>query len=156
VKSKLGDDGELLSIKGRQMITKRDLETLAEIRLDDAKQLFQAARYSAAYYLSGYAVELGIKACIASVFQANVIPEKSFVNAVYSHKLDELLGLAGIKKQLQDDMKNSADLSAAWGVASKWNETSRYEMWDQFAAASMIEAVGDQNHGVLQWLKKRW
>jgi hypothetical protein len=53
-------------------------------------------------------------------------------------------------------MKNDAVLSAAWGVASKWNETSRYEMWDQFAAASMIQAVGDQNHGVLQWLKKHW
>jgi HEPN domain-containing protein len=138
------------------MITKADLEALADTRLDDAVHLFRATRYSAAYYLAGYAVELGIKACIASLFQANVIPEKSFVNAVYSHKLDELLGLAGIKRQLQDDMKNDAVLSAAWGVASKWNETSRYEMWDQFAAASMIQAVGDQNHGVLQWLKKHW
>jgi hypothetical protein len=138
------------------MISKKDLETLAETRLGDALHLFQATRYSAAYYLAGYAVELGIKACIAGVFQANVIPEKSFVNAVYSHKLDELLGLAGIKKQLQDDMRNDPVLSAAWGVASKWNETSRYDMWDQFAAASMIQAVGDKNHGVLQWLKRHW
>jgi HEPN domain-containing protein len=79
------------------MITKADLEALADTRLDDAVHLFRATRYSAAYYLAGYAVELGIKACIASLFQANVIPEKSFVNAVYSHKLDELLGLAGIR-----------------------------------------------------------
>ena len=138
------------------MITKADLEALADTRLGDAVHLFQANRYSAAYYLAGYAVELGIKACIAGLFQANVIPERAFVNAVYSHKLDELLGLAGIKKRLQDDMKNDAVLFAAWGVASKWNETSRYEMRDQFAAASMIQAVGDQNHGVLQWLKKHW
>jgi hypothetical protein len=75
---------------------------------------------------------------------------------VYSHKLDDLLGLAGIKKQLQDDMKTDAQLSAAWGVASKWTEASRYDLWNQFTAASMIEAVGDQDHGVLQWLKKRW
>jgi hypothetical protein len=138
------------------MITKRDLEVLAETRLGDSQRLFQATRYSAAYYLAGYAVELGIKACIAGVFQANTIPERSFVNAVYSHKLDELLGLAGIKQELQDDMRNDPILAARWGVASKWNETSRYAMWDQFAAASMIEAVGDGNHGVLQWLKKRW
>ena len=85
-----------------------------------------------------------------------MIPERSFVNAVYSHKLDELLGLAGIKKQLQDDMKGDSILAARWGVASKWNEASRYEVWDSFAAASMIEAVGDPEHGVLQWLKKRW
>ena len=138
------------------MITKKDLETLSETRLDDSVQLFQIARYSAAYYLSGYAIELGIKACIAGLFQANTIPEKSFVNAVYSHRLDELLGLTGIKREFQDDMKNDPALSAAWGVASKWTETSRYSMWDQFAAASMIDAVGDQQHGVLQWLKKHW
>lgn len=138
------------------MITKKDLETLSETRLDDAVQLFQMARYSAAYYLSGYAVELGVKACIAGLFQANTIPEKSFVNAVYSHRLDELLGLTGIKRELQDDMKKDPALSAAWGVASKWTETSRYSMWDQFAAESMINAVGDQQHGVLQWLKKHW
>jgi len=138
------------------MIAKKDLETLSETRLDDAVQLFQIARYSAAYYLSGYAIELGIKACIASLFQANTIPEKSFVNAVYSHRLDELLGLTGIKREFQDDMKRDPALSAAWGVASKWTETSRYSMWDQFAAASMINAVGDQQHGVLQWLKKHW
>lgn len=138
------------------MITKKDLQTLAETRLGDAQLLLQAGRYSAAYYLAGYAVELGIKARIARVFQADMIPEKSFVNAVYSHKLDELVGLAGIKRQLQDDMRSDPVLSAAWGIASKWNETSRYEMWDQFAAASMLQAVGDENHGVLQWLKKHW
>jgi len=138
------------------MITKQDAETLSQMRLDDATQLLQAARYSAAYYLAGYAVELGIKACIAGVFQANVIPDRSFVDKVYSHKLDELLGLAGIKKQFQDDMKQNAALSAAWGVASKWNETSRYGLWDQFAAASMVAAVGEQQNGVLQWLKKHW
>jgi HEPN domain-containing protein len=138
------------------MTNKKVLETLAETRLGDAQHLLAGGRYSAAYYLAGYAVELGIKACIAGIFQANVIPDKNFVAAVYSHKLDELLGLAGVKKQLQDDMKADAALSAAWGVASKWTETSRYDLWDQFAAASMIAAVGNQDHGVLQWLKKHW
>ena len=138
------------------MLTKKDLETLAETRLGDAEHLLSAGRCSAAYYLAGYAVELGIKVCIADVFQADVIPDKSFVNAIHTHKLDELLGLAGVKKQLQDDMKTNGVLAAAWGVASKWTETSRYQMWDRFAAASMISAVGDSNHGVLQWLKKRW
>lgn len=96
------------------MIAKSELETLSEMRLADALELFKSGRYSAAYYLSGYAVELGIKACIAKVFHANTIPDKAFVNAIYSHKLDELLGLAGLKKLLQDDMINDPDLSAAW------------------------------------------
>jgi HEPN domain-containing protein len=138
------------------MITKKDIEGLAETRLGDALHLFRGERYSAAYYLAGYAVELGIKACISKFFRARAIPDKAFVVATYSHKLDELLGLAGMKQDLQDEAKKDPSLSAAWGVASKWNETSRYEIWDQFAAASMIEAVADPNHGVLQWLKKRW
>jgi hypothetical protein len=138
------------------MLTKKDLEMLADTRLDDATYLLNGARYSSAYYLAGYAVELGIKACIADVFEADVIPDKSFVNAIYSHRLDELLRLAGIEGQLQADMKNDSLLAAAWGVASKWTEVSRYEMWDQFAATSMIHAVAERNHGVLQWLKKHW
>lgn len=138
------------------MLTKRDLETLAETRLADAAQLFGGARYSGAYYLAGYAVELAIKACIADVFQADVIPERSFVNAVHTHKLDDLLALADVRQELQEDMRADAGLAAAWGVASQWNEAARYALWDQVAAAGMIRAVGDERHGVLQWLKKRW
>jgi phosphoribosylformylglycinamidine (FGAM) synthase-like enzyme len=138
------------------MITKSDLEALSIVRLDDAKVLFQAGRNPGAYYLSGYAVELAIKACIAKVFQANAIPDKAFVTEIYSHNLKELLGLAGLTKQFQDDTATTPNLAAAWGVASKWNEASRYAMWDNFAAASILNAVGDLNHGVLQWLKKHW
>ena len=138
------------------MITKADLETLSDARLADAQLLFHDRRFSGAYYLAGYSVELAIKACIAGVFQANVIPDRAFVNAVYSHRLDELLGIAGLKTKLADDSKNDAMLSAAWGIASKWNEASRYEIRDQFAAASIINAIADQTHGVLQWVKRHW
>src|SRR4051812_39061274 len=138
------------------MMTKKDIETLAAVRLDDATHLFQASRYSAAYYLAGYAVELGIKVCIASHIRADTIPDRTFVNDIYSHKLKDLLVHAELQQELQKAMANHAVLSANWGVASKWKETSRYEIGDQFAAAGMLQAVGDQNHGVLQWLKKHW
>jgi hypothetical protein len=137
-------------------MTKAELEAFSDMRLMDAILLLQSGRHSGAYYLAGYAIELGIKVCIAKVFEANKIPDKAFVNAVYSHKLDDLLGIAGLKKQLQDDMNGDADLSAAWGTVSKWNEASRYSLWDVFAAASLIDAVGNPKHGVLQWLKKHW
>ena len=138
------------------MISKSDLETLAGVRLEDAKHLFASGRYSGAYYLSGYAIELAIKACIAKVFQANSIPDKAFVAAIYSHNLKDLLGLGGLTKQFQDDTKADPILASAWGIASKWTEASRYSIWDTFAAASMLNAVGHEKHGVLQWLKKHW
>jgi len=136
--------------------TKKDLETLADMRLGDASILFSTGRYSAAYYLAGYSVELGIKACIASLFQANTIPDKDLINKIYQHNLNALLRLTSMEQEFQHDRKADSFLDANWGVASQWTEASRYAVWDQFAAASMLQAVGDQDHGVLQWLKKRW
>lgn len=40
------------------MLTKTDLEKLAQVRLNDSLFLLQAERSSSAYYLAGYAVEL--------------------------------------------------------------------------------------------------
>ena len=42
------------------MMTKGDLEKLALLRLEDAIFLLQATRFSSAYYLAGYAVELAL------------------------------------------------------------------------------------------------
>ena len=64
------------------MMTKKDIEALADIRLDDAACLFHASRILRCFYLAGYAVELGIKACIVSHFQRRTIPDKTFVNDI--------------------------------------------------------------------------
>ena len=142
-------------------MTKKDIEALADIRLGDADySLFHASRRMsrAALLPCGlFSRARDEPACIATHFQAQTIPDKTFVIEIYSHRLNELLGHAGLQQYLQKDMSNDALLSLNWGVSSKWKETSSiYEMWDQFAAARMIQAVGDQNHGVLQWLKTHW
>ena len=67
------------------MLTRHDLQQLARLRLDDALFLQQVGRSSSAYYLAGYAVELALKACIAKLFQPDVIPDRAFVNAIYTH-----------------------------------------------------------------------
>src|SRR5437016_6427794 len=138
------------------MVTKADLEALAEVRLADSFFLLQAGRASSAYYLAGYAVELALKACIAKTFQPNAIPDKAFVNEIYSHSLEKLLGLAGLLPAFTTDSKANPLLAAAWGVASKWTETSRYLLWDAISADSLVGAVGDPKHGVFQWVKRHW
>ena len=87
---------------------------------------------------------------------SNTVPDTGVVDKFYSHKLDDLLGLAGLRDALAVDAKNSLDLSAAWSVATKWTEASKYAVWDQFAAQEILDAVGHPLHGVLQWLKKHW
>jgi hypothetical protein len=138
------------------MLTKADLEALALVRLDDARFLLQAQRPSSAYYLAGYAVELALKACIAKAFLADVIPDKGFVAQIYTHDLEALLRMTGLRATFAFDSKADPPLGAAWSIASKWTEASRYTTWSQIAAADLVDAVGDPNHGVLQWLKKCW
>ena len=138
------------------MLTKADLEALAITRLEDALFLFQAGRASSAYYLAGYAVELALKACIAKSFQPDAIPDKAFVLEIYTHSLEKLLGTAGLAAQFSADSKSDPQLAAAWGIASKWTEGSRYSLWDSLTAGNLITAIADQQHGVFQWVKKHW
>lgn len=138
------------------MLTKDDLEALAQTRLDDAVLLLQSGRPSSAYYLAGYAVELALKACIAKAFQPNVIPDKAFVNEVYVHRLDKLLGTAGLLPAFSADSNADPQLATAWGIATQWTESSRYSLWDSVSAGDLINAIGDSQHGVFQWVKKHW
>jgi len=87
------------------MLTKADLEALAETRLKDAILLLQAGRSSSAYYLAGYAVELALKACVAKAFQPNAIPDKAFVNEIYTHSLEKLLSTAGLLPVFRQTLK---------------------------------------------------
>jgi hypothetical protein len=138
------------------MLTKSDLEKLAQVRLDDALLLLQAGRSSSAYYLAGYALELALKACISKLIQPNVIPDKGFINAIYTHKLYSLLSTAGLLPQFNSDVKADPQFAAYWAIASKWSEESRYELWDPMSAAALLEAIYEQNHGVFQWVKRHW
>ena len=106
------------------MLTKSDIEKLAQLRLDDSLLLMRAERSSSAYYLAGYAIELALKACISKLFLPNVIPEKSFVDAVYTHKLDNLLATAGLTIKFKEACTADHLLAAYWGVASQWRETN--------------------------------
>jgi hypothetical protein len=138
------------------MLTKADLQNLAQLRLDDALLLLQAGRSSSAYYLAGYSIELALKGCISKLIQPQVIPDKAFVNAIYTHKLDSLLATAALLPQFNTDSKADPQLAAYWAITTKWNEESRYEFWDPIASATLLQAVGDPNHGVFQWVKKHW
>ena len=138
------------------MITKNDLEKLAVIRLEDADLLLRNGRASSAYYLAGYALELALKVCISNQMQSAVIPDRGFINDIYTHKLDKLLGLAGLSTQFTVDSNENQKLAANWAIVTKWNEESRYEFWDPLSAAGLLEAISDPNNGVFQWVKKHW
>ena len=99
-------------------------------------------------------MECALKAKIASSFRENEIPELRRVQKIYSHDLSSLLGLSGLKDELEAEMETNAELRKNWTIATEWSEHARYEIWTPDRAAAMLEAVGGEE-GLLQWLLKR-
>jgi hypothetical protein len=75
------------------------LQGLAELRLGDAEALLAVRRWDGAYYLLGYCVECALKACVAKQFRQYDVPDRKLVNAFYTHDLEELLNLSGVKSE---------------------------------------------------------
>jgi hypothetical protein len=78
------------------------LQGLAIAKIEDARLLFENARYSNAYYLFGYGIELALKACIARQIIAETIPDKTILNRFLTHKFVDLVALAGLATLLQE------------------------------------------------------
>lgn len=134
------------------MVTRDDLKALSQLRLDEAKALLAVSANSGAYYLAGYAIECGLKACIATAFHAHVIPDKKLVGEIYTHDLAKLVRLAGLEPDLK--VKTAADtvFAARWGIVANWEEASRYEIKDPISATAMVDCTDE----VLQWIRLHW
>lgn len=127
-------------------------------KLEDARLLLAHNRVSNAYYIAGYALELGFKAAACRQFLAECIPDKGLVRDLYEsgHNLARLAQLAGLETQRSQAAKLDPVFAANWSTISQWSVSSRYEMIDEFRSVEMISAVGDPEHGVLQWLVNHW
>ena len=139
-------------------VNRSDFQKLAEMRIDDAKILLDQGKWSAAYYLAGYAVECGLKACIiASLKKSDNWPEPGFSNKCYTHDFNQLLNLAGLKDIQEAEAKADPAFDKFWSFAKDWNEESRYEYaTTEYDAKEMYQAIADPAHGVLQWIRKQW
>ncbi len=134
-------------------------QELAEARLLDAKALFEAGRFDAAYYLAGYVVECALKACIARETREHDFPPKpKKVADYYSHDLEKLVRFAA-PVQFEKDREGDTILAGYWDLVTRWNEESRYELHRADAeklAEDISLAISDAEHGVLKCLSKYW
>jgi len=138
-------------------MNRTDLQILAEAGVADAEVLLRAGRWAAAYYLLGYSVECGLKACAARQFQQDEVPDKTVVNDFYSHRLDKLLGISGVKAALETRAGAESVFQVNWNTVRDWSEVSRYDhSTTEAKARDMLVAVADANSGVLPWLKAQW
>ena len=137
-------------------LKRADLRANAQAKLDDAIFLLQHKRFSNAYYLAGYAVEIGLKACIAAQIAAETIPDKALLKRVLDHNFQGLVGLAGLAADLREREDNDPDFAANWAIVSEWSPDIRYEAVDPTSAEFLINAIAHPKSGVLQWIKTHW
>ena len=137
-------------------MNRSDLQNLSRVRHQEAKILFQSGQYSGAYYLAGYAVECALKACIAKLTQKHEFPDKARVDRSYIHNVSRLMEVAGLKTQLDGDMRVNSRLAANWEFTRNWSEESRYRLWSRAEAESMIDAITGRKDGVIPWIKRHW
>jgi HEPN domain-containing protein len=135
---------------------RKDLQSLSRVRLSEARSLLKAGLPDGAYYLAGYAVECGLKACIAKETQRYEFPEKNRVNASHTHDLKELVRIAELQSELREAGNNDPLFLKYWDIVQLWSEKGRYVTHSQERAQELIEAIGDRNHGVIKWLKHYW
>ena len=107
------------------MLTKLDIQLIAQARLKDAEVLFEAKRYEGAVYLCGYVVELGLKYKICKTLNWDGYPltRNQFKNysSFKTHKLDVLLHLSGAEENIK------SKFLAEWSVVSEWDPEDRYQ-----------------------------
>lgn len=134
-------------------MNKSDFEELALIRLKDAEILLENNQYDGAYYLSGYAIECALKACIAGkTREFDFPPNARTVQRIYTHDLSTLLGEAGLKEKVEEHEA----IEINWAVIKDWSEQHRYEKHTEIQAKELYSAVADPEEGVLQWIKQHW
>jgi len=92
-------------------MNRSDFQQLADVRIDEAAVPLAQGKFDGAYYLAGYAVECGLKACIARLTSQDDNPPKpKFIHDYYSHEIEKLVKTAGLTAQRDADSAADPDL----------------------------------------------
>jgi len=133
-----------------------DFQEISQLRLQEARVLFAAGMPGGAYYLAGYAVECALKACIAKRTREHDFPNKGLAQESYTHDLKELVRVALLKYELNSALKANSQMVSYWEIVRGWSEESRYARKTIEEAQSLLQAIEDQEGGMLPWVQKHW
>jgi hypothetical protein len=137
-------------------VNRRELQSLARVRLLEARALLRADLADGAYYLAGYSVECGLKACIAKRTPRHDFPDKNTVAASHTHDITALVNVANLEKLRREQAETDRAFRDYWDLVKQWSEQSRYRRYSIVDAEALLEAVGSARHGVLRWIKQHW
>lgn len=139
-------------------MNRAELKQLAADRIEDARVLLEGNRWTASYYLVGYAVETALKACILRFVEETgvIFKDKKFAEKCWTHRFDELVKQANLQPTLDRDVEANPGLGGFWGVARAWSEVSRYEQKTEAESRNMFDAVTHDPDGVFRWIQRHW
>ena len=131
---------------------------LAEDRVLDAKALLDAHRWACAYYVAGYAIECALKCCVLAYVENTgvIFDDPKFLEKCRTHKLDDLVRLAGLDATFGVARGANPNLDGFWRTVSVWTEESRYQQKGQPDAEQLYEAITNDPDGVLRWIRQHW
>ena len=135
---------------------RRQLQTLAKLRLHEAETLYNSGFYDGSVYLAGYAVELALKARICRLLGVGEYP-LNVGQSFKVHDLEQLRLLAGLSTEI--DITKNKDLFDNWSKAVDWDPEQRYEApgkHNKTSAKLILDSIRAKPNGVLTWLSKRW
>ena len=137
-------------------MNRADFQQLADIRIADSGTLISQGQPDGGYYLAGYAVECGLKACIAKLTNQHDFPDKELATRSYTHDLEKLVKAANLEAQRKSDFDSSPNLAANWLIVKDWSEAARYDRKSTADAQQLFQAITDATDGVLPWIKRYW
>ncbi len=124
------------------MISVNELRSLCKDRIKEAEALTKSKLYDGAFYLCGYAVEMGLKKRICRTLHWNKgypHTEAEFKNlaSFKTHNLDVLLHLSGIEDKIKKQFLSE------WSIVTAWKPEIRYASRTKTAemAKGMLAAV---------------
>jgi HEPN domain-containing protein len=138
---------------------RQDFRALALLRLEEARVLLKNDKYDGAYYLCGYVVECALKACIARQTDKHDFPPKrDVINEIYKHEISSLMRASGLQTKLDKFVEKTKDmkLERNYSYVLRWNEESRYLTHSKRDAKDLFNAIANNKHGVLMWIKHHW
>ena len=118
--------------------------------------LLENGNYEGAYYLCGYVIECGLKACIAKQTKQYDFPDRRTVNDSYTHDLTKLVGVAGLESDLDIEKKGDKGFELNWSIVERWSEESRYQKRSEKDARDLYSAITSRRSGVLRWIRQHW
>ena len=137
-------------------VDRRDLQELARVRLKEATALLSLGLFDGAYYPAGYAVECGLKACIAKEPCGTSFRTSGGWIPATRTTCVSWLELTGLSDELAGRVGKDPGFKLNWEVVQEWSEQSRYQKHRPEAAQQMLEGVGNRSHGVISWIKLHW